>query len=240
MDVSNPFGDGVADCILTLPSASAASVRPALRPTRGSDVGLGALDVVVAAHAKVVATRQAAAKRATIDLWDVIMGLVMRLARVRYELSLTVERRSRLGSRRQAPGALLGSISVGRMRHRRKVETAVMVVLASAVAGMPVAAMQGWRPAPGATEVRIWPGAAPDAQPVKGPEIAATVIDSAGKPRLVGGKPWTYVDRVSQPTMTVYSPRGNNTGAAVIVFPGGRYFVLEIDLESTEACDCLT
>ncbi len=57
---------------------------------------------------------------------------------------------------------------------------------------------------------------------------------------LVGGKPWTYVDKVSLPTLTVYSPRGRNTGAAVVVFPGGGYNVLAIDLEGTEACDWLT
>jgi hypothetical protein len=33
--------------------------------------------------------------------------------------------------------------------------------------------------------------------------------------------------------MTVYSPKGKNTGAAVIVFPGGGYD-LAIDLEGTE------
>jgi acetyl esterase/lipase len=40
--------------------------------------------------------------------------------------------------------------------------------------------------------------------------------------------------------MTVYSPKGNNTGAAVVVFPGGGYQVLAIDLEGTEVCDWLT
>jgi acetyl esterase/lipase len=40
--------------------------------------------------------------------------------------------------------------------------------------------------------------------------------------------------------MTVYSPQGNNTGAAVIVFPGGGYEVLAIDLEGSEACDWAT
>jgi acetyl esterase/lipase len=40
--------------------------------------------------------------------------------------------------------------------------------------------------------------------------------------------------------MTVYSPVGRNTGAAVVVFPGGGYFVLAIDLEGTEICDWLT
>lgn len=65
-------------------------------------------------------------------------------------------------------------------------------------------------------------------------------MDSVGRPHLVGGKPWIYVDRVSQPTISVYTPRAGNTGAAVVVFPGGGYNVLAIDLEGTEACDWLT
>ena len=40
--------------------------------------------------------------------------------------------------------------------------------------------------------------------------------------------------------MTVYSPKGKNTGAAVVVFPGGGYQVLAIDIEGTEVCDWLT
>jgi acetyl esterase/lipase len=40
--------------------------------------------------------------------------------------------------------------------------------------------------------------------------------------------------------MTVYSPKGKNTGAAVVVFPGGGYNCLAIDLEGTEICDWLT
>jgi acetyl esterase/lipase len=40
--------------------------------------------------------------------------------------------------------------------------------------------------------------------------------------------------------MTVYSPKGKNTGAAVVVFPGGGYWALAIDLEGTEVCDWLT
>jgi acetyl esterase/lipase len=45
---------------------------------------------------------------------------------------------------------------------------------------------------------------------------------------------------VTQPTITVYSPKQRNTGAAVIVFPGGGYQILAIDLEGSEVCDWLT
>jgi acetyl esterase/lipase len=104
----------------------------------------------------------------------------------------------------------------------------------------PVAAQTPWQPSPGHTQIAIWPGAAPGPQTVKGGELSGTVIDTAGRPKLVGGRPWIYVDSVSRPTMTVYSPADSNTGAAVVVFPGGGYNVLAIDLEGTEACDWLT
>jgi acetyl esterase/lipase len=45
---------------------------------------------------------------------------------------------------------------------------------------------------------------------------------------------------VAAPTLTLYSPKGKNTGAAVVVFPGGGYSILAIDLEGTEVCDWLT
>ena len=105
---------------------------------------------------------------------------------------------------------------------------------------VPCAAQTAWTPSPGHTQVRIWPTAVPYAQPVDRPEVSGTVVDAARKPRLVAGRPWVYVDRVAQPTMTVYSPQGNSTGAAVVVFPGGGYNVLAIDLEGTEVCDWLT
>jgi acetyl esterase/lipase len=93
-----------------------------------------------------------------------------------------------------------------------------------------------WQPSPGHTQVPIWPGGVPDAQPVTGQEVATTT----GKESLVAGMPWVAVEKVSRPTMTVYAPKGKNTGAAVVVFPGGGYQILAIDLEGTEVCDWLT
>jgi acetyl esterase/lipase len=93
-----------------------------------------------------------------------------------------------------------------------------------------------WQPSPGHTQIPIWPGAAPDPQPVAGPEYAET----SGKDFLPGGRPAIGVSNVTRPTMTVYSPKGKNTGAAVVVFPGGGYQVLAIDLEGSEVCDWLT
>jgi acetyl esterase/lipase len=104
----------------------------------------------------------------------------------------------------------------------------------------PGAAQPAWQPSPGHTQAPIWPGVVPDAQPVEGPEQSGTVVDGVGSKKLVAGRPWVYTGRVSQPTITVYSPEGRNTGAAVVVFPGGGYNVLAIDLEGTEVCDWLT
>jgi acetyl esterase/lipase len=93
-----------------------------------------------------------------------------------------------------------------------------------------------WQPSPGHIQVPIWPGAVPDAQPVATPENATTTVTKSP----VAGRPWVAVDNVSQPTITVYSPKGTNTGVAVVVFPGGGYQILAIDLEGTEVCDWLT
>ena len=97
------------------------------------------------------------------------------------------------------------------------------------------AQMQAWQPSPGHTQVPIWPGTVPDAQPVLAPE-SETTTDTKD---LVAGRPWVYVGNVSRPTMTVYPPKGKNSGAAVVVFPGGGYQILAIDLEGTEVCDWL-
>ena len=93
-----------------------------------------------------------------------------------------------------------------------------------------------WQPSPGHTQVPIWPGRVPDPQPVAGPEFAETTA----KPWMDTGRPATGVSNVTRPTMTVYPPKGNNTGTAVVVFPGGGYQGLAIDLEGTEVCDWLT
>jgi acetyl esterase/lipase len=69
---------------------------------------------------------------------------------------------------------------------------------------------------------------------VKGPENVGS-----NPAFLIAGKPVVGVNNVTRPTMTVYSPEGTNTGAAVVVFPGGGYQTLAIDLEGTEVCDWL-
>src|SRR4026209_2657050 len=107
--------------------------------------------------------------------------------------------------------------------------------------GTPGAQTNVWKPSPGHTQVPIWPGDPPDVQPVPGPEaVLSRSPDPASREWVVAGKPFVFVVNVSQPTMTVYSPKGTNTGVAVVVFPGGGYNGLAMDLEGTEICDWLT
>ncbi|HWO25324.1 MAG TPA: alpha/beta hydrolase [Kofleriaceae bacterium] len=83
--------------------------------------------------------------------------------------------------------------------------------------------------------VTLWPEAAPGAQ-----RGAAATVETTEVGGLIAGRTYLEVNNVSRPTMTVYSPKGKNTGAAVVVFPGGGYKILAIDLEGTEVCDWLT
>ncbi len=87
-----------------------------------------------------------------------------------------------------------------------------------------LAPARAWQPAPGKVEIPLWPHAVPDALRHPKPESVGT-----GEGRY----PWTKVSDVSRPTMTVYAPKGHNTVAAVLVFPGGGYQVLAMDLEGT-------
>jgi acetyl esterase/lipase len=79
-------------------------------------------------------------------------------------------------------------------------------------------------PAP-AMEIKLWPGTAPDTTALAAAQVETTVSG--------------MIENVSRPTMTVYPPVSNTTGVAVLVFPGGGYRKLAIDLEGTEICDWL-
>lgn len=93
----------------------------------------------------------------------------------------------------------------------------------------------GWHPSPGHTQIPIWPTTVPAGREGGDAETWGPVTQT-----MVAGRQWHYVSNVSQPTLTVYSPKEKNSGAAVVVFPGGGYQILAIDLEGTEVCDWLT
>jgi acetyl esterase/lipase len=98
-----------------------------------------------------------------------------------------------------------------------------------------VAQKPAWQPAPGHTTLDLWPHGAPGAKPIASAEADMTTA----KDNLIAGKPLIRLGNVSVPTLTVYSPAGKNSGAAVVVFPCGSYHILAIDLEGTEVCDWL-
>ncbi len=108
---------------------------------------------------------------------------------------------------------------------------AILLLILGLCSGARAAA---WQPASGVAQVAIWPGAAPDTPLSDRPESVAMADN------LVAGRPWRWVTDVSTPTMTVFPAKGKNTGAAVVVFPGGGFMGLAIDLEGTEVCDWLT
>ena len=82
----------------------------------------------------------------------------------------------------------------------------------------------------------LWPHGAPETVTMPGPE------QDAVKPtdRLVDGRPFIHLANISSPTIAVYKPAAaQDTGAAVILLPGGSYRMLAYDLEGTEACTWL-
>jgi acetyl esterase/lipase len=97
------------------------------------------------------------------------------------------------------------------------------------------AAGSGWTPPPGHLSMAIWPGTPPGATANLPPE---TNVNAAGTKQMAG-RPYIRLGNVSTPTITLFQPTGKTTGAAVVVFPGGGYQILSMDLEGTEVCDWL-
>ena len=117
---------------------------------------------------------------------------------------------------------------------------AVILGLSLVAAAWRCDAQSVWQPAANAIQLPLWPNGVPDARPDVGAEAMHYAVDSAGNRKLVAGKPRSYIENVTNPTITIYSPKKANSGAAVIVYPGGGFEVLAIDIEGTEACDWLT
>jgi len=80
----------------------------------------------------------------------------------------------------------------------------------------------------------VWPGKPPG----ESGNIGAEKVEE--KSPGPDGKPIHLVSNVTKPTLTVYRPpKDKDTGAAVIICPGGAYAVLAWDLEGTEVADWL-
>ncbi len=120
----------------------------------------------------------------------------------------------------------------------------VLVSLASALALTAIARAEQepdkvrtvgeWQPPSGLKQRPIWPGAAPDMEGLaQSPESVLTVQT----PEALEGNTSQAVFDVSAPTMTVFPPKGANSRAAIVVFPGGGFKILAITLEGTEICN---
>ncbi len=82
----------------------------------------------------------------------------------------------------------------------------------------------------------LWPGTPPGETNVLREEKDMTKPGEG----LVAGQRVIRLGNISTPTITLYrAPKEKDTGAAVVVFPGGGYNILAWDLEGTEVCDWL-
>jgi acetyl esterase/lipase len=82
----------------------------------------------------------------------------------------------------------------------------------------------------------LWPNGAPGEHRQLGKERDMTKPSDG----LVAGKPVIRLGNVTNPTITLYRPpAGDDTGACVLVCPGGGYNILAMDLEGTEVCSWL-
>lgn len=94
-----------------------------------------------------------------------------------------------------------------------------------------------WEPPSGLKQIPIWPNGAPNRHDA--PQIAES-LKFITAPEVHPGREYTQILDVTSPTMTIFPPKGVNTGVAMVVFPGGGFRILAIDLEGTEICDWIT
>jgi acetyl esterase/lipase len=104
------------------------------------------------------------------------------------------------------------------------------LVVLSLAFGSPAGAAGGPRTIP------LWPERAPGETVTLPPEVDTTNPSD----NLIAGRRLIRLGNVSSPTITIYQPDpARNTGAAVVVCPGGGYNILAMDLEGTEVCEWL-
>jgi acetyl esterase/lipase len=90
-----------------------------------------------------------------------------------------------------------------------------------------------WQSPADGVQVPLWPASTPLAKPDSGDRPEGTGNGTG----LVGGSKWHWASYITRPTMTIYKPKGHNTGATMMVLPGGGFYVVATDLEGTEICD---
>ncbi len=85
----------------------------------------------------------------------------------------------------------------------------------------------------------VWPGKPADDVGIVGEEHFFELIVNA-QPYTVAGRPTNWLTKVSQPTLTIYRPAPDkNTGAAMLICPGGGYHKLGWDVEGEEVAQWL-
>src|ERR1051325_4886717 len=102
-------------------------------------------------------------------------------------------------------------ILVGIQAHSRKWLRPAAREKSNDIAGIQTEPKQ-WQPSDGHVQIPIWPGTPPDSDGLTKPESA---VVTSGKD-LVAEKPYIWVENVTRPTLTVYSPKTDNTGAAIV------------------------
>ena len=87
-----------------------------------------------------------------------------------------------------------------------------------------------------ADSIELWSGIVPGEQKIL-PAEQDTTKSTDG---LIAGKSVIRLGNVSRPTLQVFRPPADqDSGTAVLVFPGGGYHILAMDLEGTEICEGL-
>lgn len=94
-----------------------------------------------------------------------------------------------------------------------------------------------WRPPAGLRQLPLWPGPPPHSEDIILPPERS---ETGTNPNRFAGLPVTGIYDVSTPTMTIFPAKVRGKRSAVLVFPGGGFQQLAIDLEGSEACDWFT
>jgi len=118
---------------------------------------------------------------------------------------------------------------------KRILPIAAVALCAGAWAQTPNSA-RAWTPPPDRLTMPLWAGTPPGPATNLPPEVN----QNADGAKQMAGRPYVRLGNVSTPTFTVYKPATKNTGAAIVVFPGGGYGIVAMDLEGTEVCDWLS
>jgi acetyl esterase/lipase len=133
---------------------------------------------------------------------------------------------------------LLGLADGGVLARKFQAEpTQTNSALAAGHAQAEVTAVGIWQPPSGLKQIPIWPNSVPG---MEGAAQPAESVLTAQTPDAINGHTSEAVFDVTFPTMTVFPPKGRNTGAAMIVFPGGGFRAVVITSEGSEICNWIT